>query len=317
MKLAIVIPCFNEQEVLPEIAKRLKELLQDLIKKNKISESSYILFVDDGSTDETWSIIAEFHQNDKLYNGIKLARNVGHQNALLSGLHLAKNKCDAVISIDADLQDDIGVIEEMIDKYQAGSEIVYGVRSSRKTDTIFKRATAKIFYRIMLFLGVRTVYEHADFRLLSNKVLLELAKFREKNLFLRGIVPLIGFKSEKVYYKRGKRFAGKTKYPFSKMIKFAMDGITSFSVRPMRMIFMTGIVILFISFLSFIYIMISYFRGGNIAGWTSTMISLWFLGSLTIISLGIIGEYIGKIYSEVKDRPLYNVEETLLDSSKE
>jgi glycosyltransferase involved in cell wall biosynthesis len=313
IKLAVVVPCFNEEEVLPELVKRMSALFIDLISKGKISDESFVLLVDDGSVDNTWNIITEFYKQNKVFKGLKLARNVGHQNALISGLHFATNKCDACISVDADLQDDLNVFSEMIDGLESGFDIVYGVRSSRKKDTLFKRSSARFFYRLMLFMGVRTVYNHADFRLLSNRALRELKRFKEKNLFIRGIVPLIGFKSEKIYYVREERFAGKTKYPLKKMLNFALDGITSFSVKPLRIIFLIGCFILLASIVSFAYIMISYFGGGNIAGWTSNMISIWFLGSLTIISLGIIGEYIGKIYTEVKDRPLYNVEKYLFD----
>ncbi len=313
IKLAVVIPCFNEEEVIPEMASRLSLLFNELKKEGKISNNSFVVFVDDGSTDNTWNLILEYNKKSKIFKGLKLTRNVGHQNALISGLHIVTNKCDACISVDADLQDDLSVMSEMILKLDSGNDIVYGVRDSRKTDSFFKRSTAKIFYRLSLFLGVETVSNHADFRLMSNRALRELARFKEKNLFIRGIVPLLGFKSEKVYYSRTERFAGKTKYPMKKMLNFALDGITSFSVKPLRLIFLMGCFIFLVSLVSFIYIMVSYFMGGSIAGWTSNMISIWFLGSLTIIALGIIGEYIGKIYTEVKDRPLYNVEETLID----
>ncbi len=318
IKLAIVIPCFNEEEVMTELSNRLSSLILDLTKDKKIFDNSFVLLIDDGSVDNTWALISELHKKNSIFRGLKLARNVGHQNALISGLHFVTNKCDACISIDADLQDDISVVGEMISGLKSGYDIVYGVRDSRKTDTVFKRGTAKIFYRFMHFLGVKTVYNHADFRLMSNRALKELVRFKEKNLFIRGIVPLIGFKTENVYYSRAERFAGKTKYPLKKMLNFALDGITSFSVKPLRLIFLIGCIIMMASVVSFAYIIISYFMGGTIAGWTSNMISIWFLGSLTIISLGIIGEYIGKIYTEVKDRPLYNVEETLfVDSDDE
>lgn len=308
IKLAIVVPCYNEIEVLPEISKQLLGLLVDLKSEQKISEKSYVLFVDDGSKDSSWEKIEELNKIDDSFNGLKLARNVGHQNALLAGLHFVKDKCDAVITIDADLQDDVSAIGEMIDKFAEGNDVVYGVRDSRKQDSFFKRVSAKSFYKVMGFLGVETVYNHADYRLLSSRALEELDRYNEKNLFIRGVVPLIGFKSDKVFYKRKERFAGSTKYPVKKMLNFAIDGITSFSVKPLRLIFLTGFLIMMASVLSFSYIMISYFRGGNIAGWTSVMISLWFLGSLTIMALGIIGEYVGKIYTEVKNRPQYNIE---------
>ncbi len=313
IKLAIVVPCYNEIEVLPEISKQLLGLLIDLKSKQKISEKSYVLFIDDGSNDSSWEKIEELNKADDSFSGLKLARNVGHQNALLAGLHFVKNKCDAAITIDADLQDDVSAIGEMIEKFAEGTDVVYGVRDSRKQDSLFKKITAKSFYKFMRFLGVDTVYNHADFRLLSSRALEELARYDEKNLFIRGVVPLIGFKSDEVYYKRNERFAGTTKYPMEKMVNFAIDGITSFSVKPLRLIFLTGFLIMIASLFSFSYIMISYFGGGNIAGWTSVMISVWFLGALTIMALGIIGEYIGKIYTEVKNRPQYNIESKLFN----
>ncbi len=312
-RLAIVIPCYNEEEVLEEVSFQLKELLKKLISSSKISSSSYIMFVNDGSKDSSWQIISKLHRTDKMFKGVNLAGNVGHQNALLAGLVYVKDKCDIAISIDADLQDDIEAIEEMVDKYKQGSDIVYGVRKKRHNDMFLKKITAQIFYKIMRFLGVNTIYNHADYRLMSSRALNQLSLYREINLFLRGIVPLIGYKTDIVYYVRKKRFAGASKYPFVRMINFALDGITSFSVRPIRYILFIGITIFFISIISFIYIGISYLKGGSVAGWTSVMASVWFLGSVTIISLGIIGEYIGKIYSEVKSRPRYNIESVLFE----
>lgn len=312
-KLAIVVPCYNEEEVLRETSARLKSVIDNMIGKDKISSSSYVLFVNDGSRDLTWSIITDLHESNKVFKGLNLARNVGHQNALVSGLEFVTDKCDIAVSIDADLQDDVDVIEQMVDKYSLGNDIVYGVRSSRDKDTFFKKNSALFFYKVMRFLGVDTVYNHADYRLMSSRALKQLSLFKEKNLFLRGIVPLIGYKTEKVYYKRENRFAGTSKYPFKKMLNFALEGITSFSVKPLRIISIIGLISLLVSCISFVYIVVTYLRGYNIQGWTSLMSSLWFIGSLTLISLGIIGEYIGKIYTEVKGRPRYNVESVLFE----
>ena len=288
-------------------------MLKRLIEAKKILDSSYVLFVNDGSNDTTWDIISELHNLDKTFNGINLAKNVGHQNALVAGLNFVSDSCDIAISIDADLQDDINAIEEMVDAYDEGYDIVYGVRSSRKKDSFFKKHTALLFYKIMLFLGVNTIYNHADYRLMSKRAIKQFMLYGEKNMFIRGVVPLIGYKTKKVYYKRESRFAGESKYPLRKMINFAVDGITSFSVKPIRFIFIIGFICLIFSFASLIYILISYNQGNTVPGWTSVMISLWFLGSITILSLGIIGEYIGKIYSEVKRRPSYNIETVLFD----
>ena len=311
INLAIVVPCYNEEEVLNETAIRIKDVVDKLISENKVSSSSYVLFVNDGSKDRTWQIIKGLHEYNKLYCGLNLSRNVGHQRALLAGLNFVADKCDAAISIDADLQDDVHVIKEMVDKFNEGNDIVYGVRSSRDTDTFFKRNTALGFYKFMKFLGVEAVYNHADYRLMSSRALEALSDFKERNLFLRGMIPLIGYKSEEVYYRRLERFAGESKYPFRKMLNFAMDGITSFSVKPLRIILSIGFAGLIISLISFVYILISFIMGNIIQGWTSLMMSLWFIGSLIIISLGIIGEYVGKIYTEVKERPRYNIESIL------
>lgn len=312
-RLAIVVPCYNEEEVINETATRLNTLLKRLIEIKKISEYSYVLFVNDGSKDTTWDIISKLHNSDKIFNGVNLAGNVGHQNALVAGLSFTSDHCDMAISIDADLQDDINAIEEMVDAYAEGYDIVYGVRSSRKKDGFFKKHTALLFYKIMMFLGVNTVYNHADYRLMSKRAIKQFMLYGEKNMFIRGVVPLIGYKTKKVYYKRESRFAGESKYPLRKMINFAVDGITSFSVKPIRFIFIIGLICLLFSLASLIYILVSYFQGNTVPGWSSVMISLWFLGSITILSLGIIGEYIGKIYSEVKARPSYNIETVLFD----
>ncbi|MDR2010179.1 MAG: glycosyltransferase family 2 protein [Bacteroidales bacterium] len=314
--LAIVVPCYNEEEVLQETAKRLSDILNKLIIENKISGSSYVLFVNDGSKDRTWNIINELYNSGNVFYGLNLSHNVGHQKALLSGLHFVSDKCDAAISIDADLQDDVKVIEEMTDKFHEGYDIVYGVRKSRDSDSFFKKHTALGFYKLMKTLGVKTIYNHADFRLMSSRSLQALSEYKERNLFLRGIVPLIGYKTTNVYYAREARFAGESKYPFRKMMNFALDGVTSFSIKPLRLILIIGFISMAFCIISFFYIMISYFRGTIIQGWTSIMISLWFLGSLIIISLGIIGEYIGKIYTEVKERPRYNIESVLFRNNK-
>jgi glycosyltransferase involved in cell wall biosynthesis len=309
--LAIVVPCYNEDEVINETSSRLLILLNKLIENAKISKSSFVLFVNDGSDDKTWDTIETLHKSNKIFNGINLSHNVGHQRALLAGLSFIADKCDAGISIDADLQDDISVVEDMVDNFSDGCDIVYGVRNSRKTDTFFKRRTALAFYKLMSLLGVETVYNHADYRLMSSRALQALLQYKEHNIFLRGIVPLLGYKTAKVYYDRNERFAGKSKYPFRKMLNFALDGITSFSVKPLRLIMAIGCISLSICIISFVYIMISYIGGDVIQGWTSIMLSLWFIGSLIIISLGIIGEYIGKIYTEVKARPMFNIEKIL------
>ncbi|MDR2083770.1 MAG: glycosyltransferase family 2 protein [Bacteroidales bacterium] len=311
--LAIVVPCYNEEEVLRETSKRLFSIVNKLIDNSKITKDSYVLFVNDGSKDNTWKIIKELHEYNNIFSGLNLAGNVGHQKALLAGLSFASDKCDAAVSIDADLQDDVNVIEEMVDKFAEGNDIVYGVRNSRETDTFFKRNSALGFYKLMKSLGVETVYNHADYRLMSARALNALMEYKERNLFLRGLMPLIGYKTDNVYYKRDVRFAGESKYPFRKMMNFALDGITSFSIKPLRIILVVGIISLIICFISLIYILVSYFMGNIIQGWTSIMLSLWFIGSLVIISLGIIGEYIGKIYTEVKERPMYNIESVLFE----
>lgn len=313
MTLYLVIPCYNEEEVLPETAKRLKEKFDDFIAKEKISDSSRIVFVDDGSKDKTWNIIEELHAENKIFRGIKLSRNRGHQNALLAGLMTVKDECDAAISLDADLQDDINAIDKMLDEYEKGYEVVYGVRSSRKKDSFFKRTTAQGFYKIMKVMGVETVYNHADYRLMSNRALDALSEFSEVNLFLRGIVPMVGFKSTSVTYERGERFAGKSKYPLKKMLSFAFEGITSMSVRPIRLICTLGLFLFFISIGILIYSLIRHFTGYTVSGWTFLNMSIWALGGLQLLAIGIIGEYIGKIYLETKQRPKYIVDKYLDD----
>lgn len=311
MRLSIVVPCYNEKDVLHETASRLTGVLNKLVLAGKVSSDSFMLFVNDGSADNTWEIIKELFESNKFVYGLNLAGNVGHQNALMAGLMTAKEMCDIMISIDADLQDDVSVIETMVDKYKEGFDIVYGVRSSRKSDTFFKRNSALAFYKLMKGLGVHSVYNHADYRLMSKRAVEQLSHFKERNLFLRGIVPLIGYNTTSVYYERNERFAGESKYPLRKMINFAIDGITSFSVKPVRLIAATGFSLLIISLLASIYVIYAVSSGHAVAGWASIMLSIWFIGSIILISIGVIGEYIGKIYIEVKERPRYNIE-TLL-----
>ena len=312
-RLFCVIPCYNEQEVLPTTSSLLRDKLHDLIEQNKISSDSRIVFVNDGSRDATWEIIQALHDEDEIFQGINLSKNMGHQNALLAGLMTVKDLCDAAISLDADLQDDINAIDEMIDKFNEGCDVVYGVRSARKTDTFFKRTTAEGFYKLMDTLGAKTVYNHADYRLMSRRALLGLAEFGEVNLFLRGIVPMIGYKSDVVYYERAERFAGESKYPLKKMISFAIEGITSLSTKPIKMITGLGFFIFFVSIAVLIYSLVRYFTGNTIQGWTTTVISVWAIGGLMMISLGVIGEYIGKIYLETKNRPRFIIESYLGD----
>ena len=310
--LAIVVPCYKEEAVLHETHKRLSQLLDRLTTEERISPKSYILYVNDGSSDRTWEIIKEFYKNTSYACGLNLAGNVGHQNALMAGLNAVKERCDAAISIDADLQDDVKVIPEMVERYMEGNDIVYGVRRERKTDTFFKRTTALAFYRLMKTMGAKSVYNHADYRLMSSRAIQQLCRFRERNLYLRGLVPLIGYQTACVYYNRDKRFAGESKYPFKKMLNFAIDGITSFSVKPVRMIFWLGCIFLLIALCVTIWTLRAYFLHDTVPGWSSLMISLWLVGGTILVSLGIVGEYIGKIYIEVKDRPRYNEEELLL-----
>lgn len=309
--LYLVIPCYNEQEVLPETEKRLTTKLKSMIAAGLISENSRIVFVDDGSRDRTWEIISKMHGRSDLVEGIKLSRNRGHQNALLAGLMTVKGDCDITISMDADLQDDIEVLDDFISKYNEGCEIVYGVRNARKTDSLFKRATAQGFYRLMRRMGVEVVYNHADYRLMSRRALDELENFKEVNLFLRGLIPMIGFKTGTVEYGRGKRFAGKSKYPLRKMFSFAEDGITSLSIKPIRMISAFGILIFLVSICLMIFFIHGALTGQTVQGWASTVVSVWGLGGLQLFAIGIIGEYIGKIYLETKNRPRFIIEERL------
>ena len=309
--LYVVVPCYNEEEVLEETTKQLKVKMESLINKKEISAKSKVMYVNDGSKDKTWEIIKKINKKEKLFTGVTLSRNRGHQNALLGGLMTAKNYADIVISMDADLQDDINAMDEMIKKYKEGNEIVYGVRSARKKDTFFKRVTAEGFYKFMKFLGVDCVYNHADYRLTSKVVLDEFENFKEVNLFLRGMFSLVGYKSDVVYYERNERFAGESKYPLKKMLNFAWDGITSFSVKPLRFICIIGFVILFVSIAIMLYSLIMKLIGQTIAGWTFLSISIWFIGGLQMISIGIIGEYVGKMYSETKARPRFIISENL------
>lgn len=308
VKLAIVVPCYNEQEVLPDTTGKLTGLINELTAAGKLDEGSFILYVDDGSRDDTWSLIEGYSGKYKSVQGLKLACNVGHQNALLAGLMTIKDEVDAAISIDADLQDDISVIGDMIDKYTDGCDIVYGVRSARKTDTFFKRFTAESFYRLMKAMGAKSVYNHADFRLMSRRAMEGLSQYKERNLFLRGIIPTIGFKSDCVYYERKERLAGESKYPVRKMMAFAFDGITSFSIKPMSYIMGMGIFLILCAIAFAIYTFHSYMIGNVVRGWTSTVLSIWFVGGLQLFSVGVVGQYIGKIYIEVKERPRYLVE---------
>lgn len=309
--LYIVVPCYNEEEVLPETARQLRERLTALTARGSISAESRILFVNDGSRDGTWSIISSLHAADPAISGVDLSRNRGHQNALLAGLLTAKDRADMVISMDADLQDDLNAVDAMVDKFHEGCDIVYGVRSSRKTDSFFKRVTAEGFYRFMGFLGADTVFNHADYRLMSKRALEALAEFKEVNLFLRGIVPMIGYNTAMVSYQRGERFAGESKYPLKKMLSFAMEGITSLSTKPIRYITMLGFLVFLISVLMLIYSVVRWATGDTIIGWASVICSVWAIGGLILLSLGVIGEYIGKIYLETKDRPRFLIRQVL------
>lgn len=309
VNLYVVLPCYNEEEVLPETAKRLLQLFERMRQESLIDSLSRIVFVDDGSKDKTWELIHTLsNEYDEIY-GIKLAKNAGHQNALLAGLMTVKNSCECAISIDADLQDDIEAIPEMVKKFQSGFDVVYGVRSKRDTDTFFKRTTAELFYKLMQHLGVNTVYNHADYRLMSARALNALSEFPEVNLFLRGMVPLVGFKSDTVYYERAERFAGESKYPLKKMLSFALNAITSFSITPIRLISAIGVAACIIALVMAVYTLVQKFTGHTDAGWASIMMSIWFIGGVQLVSLGLIGEYIGKMYKEVKRRPRYIIEE--------
>jgi len=309
--LYLVIPCYNEEAVLPETAKQLLAKMNSMFERNMISRESKIMFVNDGSKDRTWEIIEELHASNPIYSGVKLSRNKGHQNALLAGLMTAKEKADMTISLDADLQDDIDVIDQMVEKYYAGNDVVYGVRSARKTDTFFKKFTAQGFYKLMQAMGVDIVYNHADYRLMSKRALEGLSEFKEVNLFLRGIVPLIGYQSDVVTYERHERFAGESKYPLKKMLAFATDGITSFSIKPIRLITVCGFLIFLVSLIMLLYSLVVHFTGRTVHGWTSMIVSIWALGGLQLLAIGIVGEYIGKIYLETKERPKFIIEKVL------
>lgn len=308
--LFVVIPCYNEEEVIEATSLEVSLKLDSLIKKDLISKNSKILFVDDGSKDSTWKKILTLSKTNSKISAVKLSKNFGHQNALLAGLNEAAKYADITISMDADLQDDLNAVDTMVEKYYEGNEIVYGVRNSRKRDSFFKRNTAKIFYKLMELMGANIVNNHADFRLMSKKAVLHLQEFNEVNLFLRGIIPLLGFKSDCVYYERKKRLAGKTKYPLKKMISFAVDGITSFSVKPLKFVTFIGLLIFIVSIIAMIYILYAKLFLHTEIGWTSLICSMWLLGGIQLLCLGIVGEYIGKIYSEIKGRPRYIIEET-------
>lgn len=315
--LYLVIPCYNEEEVLNITAQKLLIKINMLIENKTISKYSKILFINDGSKDKTWSIIEELHLKNNIFSGINLSRNRGHQNALLAGLITAKELSDLTISLDADLQDDIDVIDKFVEQYYSGSDIVYGVRYSRQSDTFFKRTTALTFYKLMSTLGVDVIYNHADYRLMSKRALEGLSEFEEVNLFLRGIVPLIGYKSSIVEYERHERLAGESKYPLGKMIAFALDGITSLSIKPIRIITGLGFFIFFFSFIALAYTLIVKFFGETITGWSSLVLSIWLIGGIQLFSLGVIGEYIGKIYNETKRRPRFIISDELITMDKE
>ena len=309
--LYIVVPCYNEEAVLPETARRLRDKLEGLAAAGKISDASRVLFVNDGSRDRTWELIEGLHRQCPLFSGVDLSRNRGHQNALLAGLMTAVERCDMAISMDADLQDDVDAVDAMVDKFHEGCDIVYGVRSSREKDTFFKRFTAEGFYRMMSFMGADTVFNHADYRLMSRRALEGLARFKEVNLFLRGIVPMIGYNTGTVEYERGERFAGESKYPLKKMLSFAMEGITSLSTKPIRYITGLGVLIFLVSIAMLIYSVVRWAHGATVVGWASVICSVWAIGGLILLSLGIIGEYIGKIYLESKGRPRFLIREVL------
>ena len=312
-KLYLAIPCYNEEEVLRDSAGKLLNKYNSLMEQNKITPDSKIVFIDDGSKDRTWEIIKELHEKNPVYQGIKLSRNRGHQNALLCGLMTLKDKADAVISIDADLQDDINAFDAMLEKYEAGCDVVYGVRSKRETDTFFKRFTAEAFYKILNKMGAKVIFNHADFRLMSKRALAAFSQYKETNIFLRGMVPLVGYKSDIVTYERFERLAGESKYPLKKMLALAWEGVTSLSIQPIRMITWLGAIIFIISIIMIIYSLISLIAGTAVSGWASTLCSIWALGGLQLLAIGIIGEYIGKIYLETKRRPRFIVEEFIED----
>ncbi len=314
--LYIVVPCYNEEEVLPETARMLGEKLDSLVGGGLVSPASRILFVNDGSCDGTWAIITKLHRQNPHFSGICLTRNRGHQNALMAGMMECRKRADIMISMDADLQDDIDAVDRMVEEYKKGHDIVYGVRSSRKTDTFFKRFTAEGFYKVMKALGVELVFNHADYRLLSRRALNDLAEYREVNLFLRGIIPQLGYDTAVVPYERKERFAGTSKYPLKKMLSFAFDGITSFSVKPMRLIINAGVLVFLVSIIMMVYTLNAKIGGRTVSGWTSLMGSIWMIGGIQLLCLGVIGEYIGKIYSESKHRPRYRIRENLEEDER-
>ena len=316
-RLAIVVPCYKEEEVLPETHRQLSTLLEEMTQTGEIAPDSYVLYVNDGSRDGTWCLIENLHHTSRYACGLNLAGNVGHQNALMAGLNAVRKECDIAVSIDADLQDDVKAIRAMVASYKRGNDIVYGVRKERTTDTFFKRTTALAFYRLMQQMGVNVIYNHADFRLMSRRALEQLSRYRERNLFLRGLVPLIGYHTDKVYYNRARRFAGESKYPLSKMLHFAVDGITSFSVKPVRMIIWAGCLFILVALCVVAWTLHSYFVHQTNPGWASLIISIWLVGGCILIALGVVGEYIGKIYIEVKDRPRYNEEQLLMPHQPE
>lgn len=311
----MVVPCYNEEKVLPESSRRFREKFTDLISRGEISSLSRICFVDDGSRDRTWSLISQLHQQDPIFSGIRLSRNRGHQNAVLCGYLTLKDRADCVISIDADLQDDINAVDQMIAKFREGNDVVYGVRSKRETDTAFKRVTAEGFYKIMNAMGTEVVFNHADYRLLSRRALEALGDYQEVNLFLRGLVPLVGFPSDVVYYERNERFAGESKYPMKKMLEFAWQGITSMSIRPIKMITAMGVLMFLLSICMMSYFLLRHFTGHTVEGWSSIVVSIWAIGGLQMLAIGIVGEYVGKTYLESKRRPRFHVQ-TILDGNQ-
>lgn len=312
-KLIIVVPCYNEEEILPITIPALSDVLNKLIDAGKIAADSAVLYVNDGSRDKTWEIIADAHQKNRQVFGLNLAGNVGHQNALIAGLEFAQTRCDMTVSIDADLQDDVDVIEQMVDKYLAGADIVFGVRNDRTTDSFFKRFTAQSFYKLMSFLGTNTVYNHADYRLLSNRAMAALSQFKERNMFLRAVVSKMGFQTDSVYYARKERTAGESKYPLKKMISFAWDGITSFSNKPITMVTGLGFLIILFALIALLYSLVAHFCGYTVSGWTSLILSVWLLGGLNLFAVGLVGQYVGKTYVEAKQRPRYIIKESLAE----
>lgn len=316
-KLAIVVPCYNEEAVLPETTRRLEEVISSLVASCNISPHSFILFVNDGSKDLTWPIISQYAHERQYVCGVNLAGNVGHQHALWAGLYVATQHADIMITIDADLQDDVNAIAEMVAKYAEGYDIVYGVRNKRETDTWFKRTTALAFYKLMHFMGIKSVYNHADYRLMSKRAVDFLLEFPERNLFLRGMVPLIGYKTTSVYYDRSERFAGESKYPLKKMISFAVDGITSFSVKPIHFLLYVGFAFIIISICILCWALYEKLQGATVSGWTSTIMSIWFIGGTLLLAIGIVGEYVGKTFMETKRRPRFNIEDVILNDEVE